>query len=280
MDAVFEYAVYNLKNDAAFFTLFPKEMGGGDKTEDYLKTTGMNDPETVVAQFKRAIPTYIKTLLRKPELLRERITRKEFADLSVRIANYLLKNLNLNSTLASINLKQYLANKRAPRDTKSIHGNFATQKAIRILETNGFINTDSELKKTGLTLLPADINTIILERRLGKPAFCTEKSITGVNKQADGKPKKFDLIIFGQTATHLFEINFYTTEGTKIGINENEYVELYKSIRDRPDFVFHWITDGNYWLSPQGRTRYLNLIRVFGQVLNLNLFAASVDSFK
>ena len=110
--------------------------------------------------------------------------------------------------------------------------------------------------------------------------FCTERYVEDVMKPKEKKPKKFDVIIIsGARPKHLFEINFYTTAGTKIGINEGEYVDMSRAIGSMGDYQFHWITDGNYWLSPGGRGQFMRLSPQFGSIYNINTFEASLARF-
>lgn len=97
----------------------------------------------------------------------------------------------------------------------------------------------------------------------------------------DNKLKKFDLIIFSDyKPKHLFEMNFYSTGGTKIGINQNEYIDLNELIKmEFSDFKFYWITDGNYWLTTQGKARFLSLLHHFDKIFNINIFAEQVNDF-
>ena len=78
--------------------------------------------------------------------------------------------------------------------------------------------------------------------------FCTERYIDKIIKVKDNKLKKFDLIIFKDSnPKYLFETNFYSTAGTKIGINQNEYIDLNNYIKKKfGNFKFYWLTDGNY----------------------------------
>lgn len=90
------------------------------------------------------------------------------------------------------------------------------------------------------------------------------------------------MIIFSDyKPKYLFEINFYSTEGTKIGINQNEYIDLNDHIKNKfKDFEFYWITDGNYWLTSQGKNRFLNLLKHFSEIYNINLFLEHLEKFK
>lgn len=116
----------------------------------------------------------------------------------------------------------------------------------------------------------------------GKKIFCTEKYVDGVTKPKDKRLKKIDLIIFKDLLPkYLFEMNFYSTEGTKIGINQNEYIDLHNNIKHNfKGLEFYWITDGNYWLTSQGKKRFLNLLNYFETIYNINLFMENIYKFK
>ena len=76
-------------------------------------------------------------------------------------------------------------------------------------------------------------------------------------------------------------MNFYTTAGTKIGINQGEYIDLNNYIQKNfDDFEFYWITDGNYWLTTDGKNRYLNLLQYFKKIFNINTFEEHLKDFK
>ncbi len=106
-------------------------------------------------------------------------------------------------------------------------------------------------------------------------------------------------------------MNFYSTEGTKISINEGEYIDLNTFIKDKfKDLEFYritdgnywltsdgnywltsdgnywltsdgnyWLTsDGNYWLTSDGRNPFLNLLQYFNKVFNINTFIEYINS--
>ncbi|MFQ6089471.1 MAG: DpnII family type II restriction endonuclease, partial [Candidatus Methanofastidiosia archaeon] len=162
-------------------------------------------------------------------------------------------------------------------------GNYPKIKIIRILENNNYTNIDGILDKNGIRTLKHNLEEQVDTSLLNDDKlFCTERYVEGIRKTRDHKPKKFDLIIFSNhKPRYLFEINFYSTAGTKIGINQNEYIELNEHIKKEfSDFEFHWITDGNYWLTSQGKIRFLNLLNFFDKIYNINLFAENVSDFK
>ena len=71
------------------------------------------------------------------------------------------------------------------------------------------------------------------------------------------------------------ETNFYTTVGTKIGINIGEYTDLLDDIEERRIPIFFiWITDGPTWLQTSMRRQMVDqLIPKFGNhLMNYQLF--------
>ena len=284
LDSVYEYAVLNLRNDRDLLGLCDKclaTLRPGSSMDQLFRDQSDDNKRLVVASLKMAISEYVSVISDESAILKRRICVPEFSDSSIRLSNYLLTRLKLNQFLNSVNVNEYLKFKRRTKDIKGLHGKFGREKVARVLDKNGFICIDKTLKDSGVTVLQKD-----LRKQLGKDLplgrlYCTEKQVEGVAKLREGKLKKFDVILLSENRPrHLFEVNFYTTSGTKIGINENEYVDLYETIRKSGDYDFHWITDGTYWLSGDGKQRYLRLLKRFGKVYNINSFARSLDRFQ
>ena len=282
INAIYEYMILNLKYDLEFRKIYLQTINRKLRYDDFIATIEQYDNKYLIATFKLAISKYINKIVKKFSILEARITRSEFEDFSIRFSNYLLHNLKLNETLEAINVEKYLQNKKIPLDTKSIHGNYPKIKIIQILESNGYKNIDCTLNEMGIRTLKHDWQEQVDSSKLkNDKIFCTERYIEGIIKTMDNKPKKLDLIIFKKyKPKYLFEMNFYSTEGTKIGINQNEYIDLNWYIEENfQDLKFYWITDGNYWLTTQGRARFLNLLNHFDRIFNINIFAEQVDTF-
>ena len=196
----------------------------------------------------------------------------------------MIRNLKLNEILKGIKIKEFLENKRIPIDTKSIHGNFGKIKISKILEKHGFVNADSLFDKFKIKTLDNSLNKLDgLKELKGKFIFVTERYVEGVLKRKDNKPKKFDFILlYDLKPVIVIETNFYSTAGTKIGINQGEYIDLNDDIKKKHNhLIFVWITDGNYWLTSDGKNRLLNLYNYFdNRVLNYNLFDKQLDELK
>ena len=282
IDAIYEYMILNLKHDLEFRKIYLKTINQKLEYNNFITYINQYDKKYLIAIFKFAISKYIDKIFKNFGILEARITKSEFEDFSIRFSNYLLNNLKLNETLDTINIEKYLRNKRMPLDTKSLHGNYPKIKIGKILESNGYKNIDYLLNNAGIKTLKHD-----LQEQINDPAiknskiFCTERYIDKIIKIKDNKLKKFDLIIFDDSKPkYLFEINFYSTEGTKIGINQNEYIDLNNYIKKNfGNFKFYWITDGNFWLTTQGKGRFLNLLKYFDKIFNINIFAENVNNF-
>lgn len=281
LNAIYEYAIFNLKFDKevrrVFLELASKELGRAITYEYIVSGREEITKEAIVAYFKMVVNIYAIRADTNLEYVENRIKEKQFNDSTIRIANYVLDTLQLNNFLRAVKVKDYLNTKLIPIDTKSIHGNFLKNRLMEMLDKAGIKNIDAELKKHGINKLPEDLSKLNLKT---EKCYCTEKYIEKVNKLGDGRGKKFDIVIIVKNKPkHLFEANFYTTEGTKIGINENEYVALNDAINKIGTYNFHWITDGNYWLTRQGKERYLNLLGRFTEIYNANMFATNLDNF-
>jgi len=294
-DKVIEYLKRNLEFDPLFAEIFVKQSKKIDFNNIEFTNTGeiLNFVEKnkdqksrnyIIFLLKATVMSYIELSVKKPKIIHERISNSKFRDVSERAAEYLIMNLHLNEILKGINIKEYLENKRIPIDTKSIHGNFGKIKITKILELHGFINADNLLNKNNIKTLNNDLSKIEeLKELKGKFAFATERYLEGINKRKDNKPKKFDFILlYNLKPKIVIETNFYTTSGTKIGINQGEYVDLNEDIKKKHNHLtFIWVTDGNYWLTSDGKNRLLNLYTYFRDyILNYNLFDSKLEDLK
>jgi len=282
IDAIYEYMILNLKNDLEFRKIYLKAINQKLKYDNFITHIDHYDKKYLIATFKLTISNYINKIFKNFDILEARIVKSEFEDFSIRFSNYLLNNLKLNETLGTINIEKYLRNKRIPLDAKSLHGNYPKIKIEKILKKNGYKNIDYLLNNASIQVLKHDFQEQINDSVLkNNKIFCTERYIDKIIKVKDNKLKKFDLIIFKDSKPkYLFETNFYSTAGTKIGINQNEYIDLNNYIKKNfANFIFYWITDGNYWLTTQGKVRFLNLLNYFDKIFNINIFAENVNNF-
>jgi len=250
------------------------------KHEEKLKNN-----QEIIFNTKRAMIDYIDKVKSKKnrKILYEHLINSIEARL--RVSKYVIENLNAKDYISSINVQMFLDSKRHPKDTKGLHGNFGSYKIIKILKDNEFIDVQKEIKDKELTH-----DSLLSDKFKNKYCYARELSIKGVMKRKDKKEKVFDFVLFyNKKPVILIETNFYTTSGTKIGINEGEYTDLLEDIdvfnkKDKGNFKFIWITDGNYWLLKDGENRYNNLKQNFFkkdyELLNYNLFKEYIDKIK
>lgn len=298
-DKLIEYLKQNLTYDSHFFDIFigllkKNELEQLEFKEEFkdkeklIKFIDSNQSEEIenylITLLKSSVFKYAILAVKKVEIIHDRLTNENFLDVSKRMAKYLIENLKLNDILNGIRLEDFLKAKRIPIDTKSIHGNFGKIKITSILKKHGFIDGNTLLDKSNINTLPHDLSDI---PKLGelkrKFVFVTERYIEKINKVETGKPKKFDFIlIYDLKPKILIETNFYSTAWTKIGINQGEYVGLNDNIKKYfKQFIFMWITDGNYWLTPTGKNMLLDLYEHFGDnILNYNLFDKKLEDIK
>ena len=249
-------------------------------TEIFNKSTSKNETE-IIFNLKRSIVEYIDKLLKKREILYNHI--KNSISSRLRISRYLIENMAADQYLERIDIKSLLSLKRKPVDTKNIHGKFGVIKIEKVLKEMNFISLNNEIKNKEIEpsfILPAEFQN--------KLCYLMERKIKGIIKTKNKKPKIFDFILFNKGKIEfLIETNFYSTSGTKIGINEDEYIDLRDEVENfnnlnNTNFKFIWITDGNFWLTYEGEKKYNNLKNYFKEeyeLLNYNLFREYLKKF-
>lgn len=252
----------------------------------YADICGEGSPthEEVIFFTKRAIVQYVGRVLKKREILHHHIVNS--IGCRLRIAKYLIENLNADDLVPSVNLERFLKQKRHPVDTKGLHGKFGNIKIAKILEKSGFKDITSSVSSPVLSVE----STVVDGFDFKGFAYVREKAVEGIRKRKDRKPKKFDYILLKNGLPRiLIETNFYSTAGTKIGINQGEYTDLNEDIKDfnknqSADLKFIWITDGNYWLSKDGEGRFINLKGNFFtgefELLNYKMFQEALPKLQ
>jgi len=289
------YLKKNLKFDKLFAEIYLRQSKNTKSPQLILKNIDQaiffidkyNDKQSinyVILLFKSTIISYIDSAIKDVDIIHKRISNPHFTDVAERIAEYLIMNLRLNKILKGYNLKNFLENKMIPCDTKAIHGNFGKIKICKILEKHNFKNADSLFRRNNIKIINKETSNILgLHDLKGIFTYATEQYIDGIIKRKDGNLKKFDFVLlYDLKPKILVETNFFSTSGTKIGINQGEYVDLDEDIkRERKDLIFIWITDGNYWLTTDGKSRMMNLFNYFDEfVMNYNIFDEKIEELK
>ncbi|MDV3278029.1 MAG: type II restriction endonuclease [Nitrososphaerales archaeon] len=283
VNRLYDYAISNIQHDPHCQDLVLQEARASSGSlvtlDDLLTNSKRLGREMVVGIFKIVVSKYVSEASKEFGVFSRRMTSTQFG-VADRLADYSIRVLKLNDLLGAVNGIKYLENKQIPRDTKGLHGEYAQRRVEQALIAGKFRSLEPSLVKLGIgSLLPKmiDLGRVGLDPQ-GR-YFCAQKMVEGVG-ELNGKEKRFDFVlVVGGIPKHLFEVNFYATTGTKIGINEQEYVILHDVVKKKTQFEFHWITDGNYWLSPGGKRMFLRLLERFGEVYNLNTFAENLNSF-
>lgn len=240
----------------------------------YDKKETTNDTEKI-CNTKRAINSYILRCMQKRVDFHNHL--RNSIGSRIRVARYLVESLQADEYFKIIDLKKYLVLKRHPHDTKLKHANFGINNITKILKKHGFTDVGSQIKVRVI----GRSESVLPKRSGNKLCYVREKGIQGVVKRKTGGLKVFDFVLLYEMKPIIaIETNFYTTVGTKIGINEGEYVDLKQDIErlnkaTNTHLKFIWITDGNTWLTKDGERRFNRLkSRYFKDeydILNFNL---------
>lgn len=286
VDEALGYILQTLREDEKLRKDFQKEGLFESGLEIDLDRLDDERKHILLADSKRLIATFCEK--KDPVRLQQRLNMS--APLRRRAADYLIDKRALNSVLAGVLPRTFLQKKRVPVDSKSAHGKYAITMLKGILESDEFQHRDdlgSCIRRTGHSQKSlADSSAVFsystereVESLSSKGASISGQSATTGKKTA----KRFDFVLlYEQEPKVVIETNFYTTSGSKIGINEKEYVALHRHIaQTERGLRFIWITDGSYWLTSTGKDSFFKLAPSFGEdLMNLALFAKSLRSIK
>ena len=234
--------------------------------------------------FKKAVANYINYLQNSKigDTRRVYLLKHISKNIStrVRIAEYLINRYNLLEHSTENLIEKTLLLKRHSVDSKSFSGQYGSYRIERCLKESGF------------TKLPANFeNTLDLgvKRNLDGFHYIREAKISSTIKKLSFDNKVFDFILLKNgTPFFLIETNFYSTSGSKIRINEGQYIELSENIKSFSTsqanrLYFSWITDGNYWLSTGGLKRWKKIRKKLDmeyEMLNYSLFEKNLSEIK
>ncbi|MHB8231802.1 MAG: DpnII family type II restriction endonuclease [bacterium] len=241
----------NGKVNEVFYNIF-------NESADQQNSIENNSDTEKIFNLKRTIIQYIDKLISKKEIFYAHLINSISSRL--RISRYMIENLKADEYLKNINFESYLQLKRQPIDTKSIHGKFGSIKIEKIFDSFNIENVGYLINNKLI-----DNNLKLPDKFNNNFCYIKEKGIENILKRKDQKPKIFDFIlIYDKKPALLIETNFYSTSGTKIGINQGEYTDLIEDIQNynkqnKLNYKFSWITDGNYWLLRDGKERFNNL---------------------
>jgi len=146
------------------------------------------------------------------------------------------------------------------------------------------LDTNARKNRTGkimeglceLKLLEFSIeNNFTLLREVTKKEIYKQFGID-VHTNVDSKEKKndrrFDFVLFNQISKKLFifEVNYYSSSGSKPNSIAREYIDLYKLLQ-KQNIEFVWITDGHGWYK---------MLNALEQTVKNNKFVINLDMLK
>jgi len=252
------------------------------KFQYYYNKTG--NKEFNKYTFKKAVAEYINCLQKSTmgdknrKYLLDHISKN--ITTRARIAEYLVNKYNLIEHSTENLIEKSLLLKRHQVDPKSFSGKYGSYRIEKCLNDNGFTKLSSEYTKT------LDLKE---KRELNGFHYVREAKIKSSERDVEFGNKVFDFILLKDgTPFFLIETNFYSTSGSKIGINEREYISLARDIKEFSNsnenkLFFSWITDGNYWLSTGGMKKWESIrTKLDGdfEILNYSLFEKYISEIR
>lgn len=90
--------------------------------------------------------------------------------------------------------------------------------------------------------------------------------------------KRFDFVVRTNRTTYLIEVNFYSSNGSKLNEVARSYSELAPKINSHPDYRFVWITDGVGWNS--ARNKLEEAFYAIPEVYNLTTIGDFISAIK
>lgn len=90
--------------------------------------------------------------------------------------------------------------------------------------------------------------------------------------------KRFDFVVRTNRMTYLIEVNFYSSNGSKLNEVARSYSELAPKINRHPDYRFVWITDGVGWNS--ARNKLEEAFYAIPEVYNLTTIGDFISAIK
>ena len=106
----------------------------------------------------------------------------------------------------------------------------------------------------------------------------SSKTIPDIYKVLGADIKKFDFVIKGKTTTYLIEVNFYSSNGSKLNETARSYTEIAPKVNSVKGYRFVWITDGEGWNNAKNKLQ--EAFMPIPDVYNLTTINNFINSIK
>ena len=113
------------------------------------------------------------------------------------------------------------------------------------LDTNARKNRGGDIMEKTVARIFSK-NAISYKKQVSSTDY-VELSVLGVDL------KRFDFVIETKTKTYFIEVNFYSSNGSKLNEVARSYSDIAPKINSISGFEFVWITDGKGWLSAKNK---------------------------
>ncbi|MBR6310779.1 MAG: type II restriction endonuclease [Paludibacteraceae bacterium] len=114
------------------------------------------------------------------------------------------------------------------------------------LDTNARKNRSGDITETLVARILSNAGVAYREQVSSKE-FPAISAVLGVDQ------KVFDFVIAANGKTYLIEVNFYSSNGSKLNEVARSYTDLAPKVNGVPGFEFVWLTDGIGWNSARNK---------------------------
>lgn len=114
------------------------------------------------------------------------------------------------------------------------------------LDTNARKNRSGEITETLIARIFSNAGVAYREQ-VSSNEFSAISAVLGADQ------KVFDFVITANSKTYLIEVNFYSSNGSKLNEVARSYTDLAPKVNGVPGFEFVWITDGIGWNSARNK---------------------------
>ncbi len=261
--------------DWTYYTDFPKCYDHADKIKIELNIlSSLIGSQKIEDDFKRLAERYPETLSALPIL----IAKREKENIIVKGTD---KDYSFNFKNPNYSLDEYVMFLRRSGVFDLLEKHLVANLYDYVLGVEVGLDSNSRKNRTGETMEKLVENFLIdagLEKN--KSYFCQMKAsdvkprfgidLSGIDKANTAKKaeKRFDFVIYKKRHLYLCEVNFYSSQGSKLNETARSYKEIALELKERNDVSFLWVTDGQGWFAARNNLR--ETFEVLDDIYNLN----------